>query len=493
MFDNLSAVTDAVEGRFGGKTLLVVGDLMLDRHVRGKVSRISPEAPVPIVTVTSHSQTAGGAGNVAQNAASLGLRVFACGFVGDDAEGEELCRILTEAGVSTGGVVRTARRTTTKTRVIGGHQQILRLDEEETGEFDSQDYERLLTCVRENLAEGVAAVILSDYNKGALNAVVCQEVIKSCKGLGVPVFVDPKGASYSKYAGATAITPNRAELASIAGIDTSDLDSLVRAGSRVCRELDLEFTVITLGENGLAFVSREYSEHIPAMAQDVFDVTGAGDTVIAVLASGIAAGLGILDAVRLANLAAGVVVGKSGTATVSTKELLDAISLGQARLLSEKICTLEVLLERVRQWRAHGDVIGFTNGCFDVLHAGHVTYLQKARAEADRLIVGLNSDSSVRRLKGPGRPIVGQEHRALVLAALASVDAVVIFDQDTPIELINAIRPDVLVKGSDYTEDRVVGAREVKSWGGRVVLVPLVEGQSTSGIVSRIVRGAAGQ
>ncbi|MGQ9454998.1 MAG: D-glycero-beta-D-manno-heptose-7-phosphate kinase [Armatimonadota bacterium] len=494
VFKNISSVLNCIEKSFDGKKILVVGDLMLDRYVRGTVSRISPEAPVPIVTVRSRYEAAGGAGNVATNVACLGLEVCACGFAGSDQEGETLCRILSEAGVSVECVVRTSRRTTTKTRIIGGHQQMLRLDEEDVSELSPGDYENLLVNIKDRITGDISGVIISDYAKGTLTPDICREVIQLCLMRRVPVFVDPKGMEYSKYAGATAITPNRAELASVAHIEPfSELDSIVAAARRISSELGLEFVVVTLGEHGLVLVDPESYEHIPAMARDVFDVTGAGDTVVAVLASGIVAGLDVADAVRLANLAAGIVVGKSGTAAVRRTELLEAIALGQARQLSDKIHTLDGLLEHVKQWHAHGEVIGFTNGCFDVLHAGHVTYLQKARAEADRLIVGLNSDSSVRRLKGPGRPIIPQEQRAIVLAALASVDAIVVFEEDTPIELINAIRPDVLIKGSDYTEDRVVGAREVKSWGGRVVLVPLVEGQSTTKIVSKIVQGAGGK
>ncbi|MCX8053046.1 MAG: D-glycero-beta-D-manno-heptose 1-phosphate adenylyltransferase, partial [Armatimonadetes bacterium] len=424
------------------------------------------------------------------NAAELGLRVTACGFVGRDAEGERLCSILEESGVRTRGVIHAGSRTITKTRIIGGHQQMLRLDEEDPGGADLEASESLLKAIREELADGVSGVILSDYAKGALSEEVCRTVISLCRERGVPVFADPKAGNYAKYSGATAITPSRMELAELGRVGSSDLEALAEVGERTRHELGLDFMVVTLGEDGLALIRSGVAEHIPAVARDVFDVTGAGDTVIATLAAGVVAGLELGDAVRLANLAAGVVVGKSGTATVKRTELLDAISLGQARLLSDKICTLDALLERVSKWRLQGEVIGFTNGCFDVLHAGHVTYLQRARAEADRLIVGLNSDRSVRRLKGEGRPIIPQDQRALVLAALTSVDAVVLFDEDTPIELIKKIRPQVLIKGSDYTEDQVVGAPEVKSWGGRVFLVPLVDGQSTTGIVSRIMERA---
>ena len=492
MFNDLATVLDCLEHGFQARKILVVGDLMLDRHVWGKVSRISPEAPVPVVRVSSQSETAGGAGNVALNAAELGLKVAACGFVGDDPEGERLCRILEESGVETRGIVRAGMRTITKTRVIGGHQQMLRLDEEDAAEAEPEAYARLLEAIRRELADGISGVVLSDYAKGALTEDVCRATIALSRERGIPVFADPKVASYSRYAGATAITPNRAELAAVGRVESADMDALTAAGEKIRDELGLEFVLVTLGENGLALIQPGSREHIRAVARDVFDVTGAGDTVIAALAAGVVGGLQLEDAVRLANMAAGVVVGKSGTATVKRAELLDAIALGRALLLSDKICTLHVLLGRVSKWRSQGEVVGFTNGCFDVLHAGHVTYLQKARAETGRLIVGLNSDRSVRRLKGEGRPIVPQDQRALVLAALASVDAVVLFDQDTPIDLIDAIRPQVLVKGSDYTEDQVVGAPEVRSWGGEVVLVPLVEGPSTTGIVSRIVERARG-
>ncbi len=490
MFIDVATVLDCVEHGFRGRKILVVGDLMLDRHVWGKVSRISPEAPVPVVRVSSQSETAGGAGNVALNAAELGLKVAACGFVGNDLEGDRLCRILGESGVETRGIVRAGTRTVTKTRIIGGHQQMLRLDDEDAAEAESEAYELLLKAIRRELDDGISGVVLSDYAKGALAEDVCRTTIALARQGGVPVLADPKGGGYAKYAGATAITPNRAELAAVGAVESADLAALEEAGERIRCELGLDFVLVTLGENGLALIRPGSREQIPAVARDVFDVTGAGDTVIAALAAGVVAGLQLEDAVRLANMAAGIVVGKTGTATVKRTELLDAIALGQALLLSDKICTLDVLLSRVSKWRSQGEVIGFTNGCFDVLHAGHVTYLQKARAETDRLIVGLNSDRSVRRLKGEGRPIVPQDQRALVLAALASVDAVVLFDEDTPIDLIKAVRPQALVKGSDYTEDQVVGATEVRSWGGEVVLVPLVEGPSTTGIVSRIVERA---
>jgi len=486
MFHDLANVLDCLERSFHRRRIVVVGDLMLDRHVWGKVSRISPEAPVPVVRVTRRSETAGGAGNVALNAAELGLEVAACGFVGDDPEGEKLRQILSASGVETRGIVRGGNPTVTKTRIIGGHQQMLRLDEEDVSDATPEASGRLLEAIDRELAGGASAVILSDYAKGGLTEDICRKAIARAREMEVPVFADPKGPSYAKYAGATAITPNRAELSAVTRVSSADDEAVMSAGERIRKELGLEFVLVTLGEHGLALIADGSVEQIPAVAREVFDVSGAGDTVIATLAAGVAAGLELGDAVRLANIAAGVVVGKAGTATVSRKDLLDGMALGQALRLSDKICTLEVLLGRVAKWRSRGEVIGFTNGCFDVLHAGHVTYLQKAREEAGRLIVGLNSDRSVRRLKGEGRPIIPQEQRALVLAALASVDAVILFDQDTPIDLIKTLQPQLLIKGSDYTEDQVVGAAEVKSWEGRVVLVPLVEGLSTSRIVSGI-------
>jgi D-beta-D-heptose 7-phosphate kinase/D-beta-D-heptose 1-phosphate adenosyltransferase len=330
------------------------------------------------------------------------------------------------------------------------------------------------------------ALLLSDYGKGVLTEHVCQRLIRAARNAAVPILVDPKGRDFARYAGATVITPNRAELALASGVSASDLDALLRTAALLREELELGWLVLTLSEQGMALVGPEGHRQIPAVAREVFDVSGAGDTVIATFAAGLSAGLDPVDTAHLANLSAGVVVAKVGTATVSAHELLAAVTGESALEQAAKVCDSELARARIEGWRAAGDRIVFTNGCFDLLHVGHVTYLERARRYGQRLVVGLNTDRSVRAIKGPGRPLISEDDRARVLAALASVDAVVLFDEDTPLELILRLRPDVLAKGADYREEEVVGATQVKSWGGQVMLVPLVENHSSSAIAQRI-------
>lgn len=487
MLKDRSGVVNWLESAVSEQKLLVIGDFMLDRYLWGSVSRISPEAPVPVVKLLRQTETAGGAGNVALNAVGLGLKVAVCGFAGSDPEGDRLIELLGKSGADTRGMVRVDRPTITKTRIIGGHQQMLRLDTEDNTSRDGAEMRKLTDAVIREMSDGVSAVVMSDYAKGTLSEDLCAEAIRSARKLGIPVLIDPKGTDYAKYAGATAISPNRLELADVSRTPAGDLDALLCAGQKLCRELKLDFVLVTLSELGMALIEPESVKQIPAVGREVFDVSGAGDTVIATLAAGIAAGLDREDAVSLANLAAGAVVEKVGTTPIRRRELIQAIAAEQAIEQSDKICGIQDLLARIAGWRARGDRIAFTNGCFDLLHVGHVTYLDRAKKEGDKLVIGLNTDRSVHALKGEGRPVIPQDERARVLASLASVDAVILFDEDTPLELIKTIHPDVLVKGSDYREDQVVGGREVKSWGGRVVLVPLVEGRSTTSIL----KGAA--
>ncbi len=475
MFTNRAETIEFVESAFAQQKLLIVGDLMLDRYLWGTVSRISPEAPVPVVKLLRQTETAGGAGNVALNVAGLGVKASVCGFAGTDLEGDRLTKLLSDADVETDGIVRTQKPTVTKTRVIGGHQQMLRLDTEDSSAAGKRETGELLKVVEERLDAGVGAVILSDYAKGALTKDMCRSIIRAAAVRGIPTLVDPKGHDYARYHGATAISPNRAELAEVTRVSASDLDGLTAAGQKLCRELGLTFILLTLSEMGMALIRPDSVMRIPAVGREVFDVSGAGDTVIATLAAGISGGLDLEDAVSLSNLAAGVVVEKVGTTPITRRELASAITAEQAMEQSDKICSFEDLVARVAQWRARGDRIVFTNGCFDLLQVGHVTFLEKAHREGDRLIVGLNTDRSVRALKGEGRPVIPQDERARVLAALASVDAVALFDEDTPMDMINALRPEVLVKGDDYREDQVTGGAEVRSWGGHVALIPLVE------------------
>jgi D-beta-D-heptose 7-phosphate kinase/D-beta-D-heptose 1-phosphate adenosyltransferase len=486
MFRDSATVIAQLRGGFGKRRILVVGDLMLDRYLWGRVERISPEAPVPVVRLARETESAGGAANVARNLAALGLEVHLAGITGEDEARPALLRDLAGQGIDAAAVLAAPDRVTTvKTRVIGDHQQMLRLDREHPLPLEVRSEEGLLTRIRP-LLERADALILSDYGKGVLTETLCRRLIGMARAAALPVLVDPKGRDFARYAGATLITPNRAELSLACGARADDLDSLLRAARSMRSELDLERMVLTLSEQGIILIEPEGIRRIPAVAREVFDVSGAGDTVIATFAAGLAAGLGYVDTAHLANLAAGVVVGKVGTATVSAGELLGAVIGESALEQAAKICEPGPALERVRQWRAAGERIVFTNGCFDLLHAGHVTYLERASRHGHRLVVGLNTDRSVRRLKGPDRPLIGEQDRARVLAALASVDMVVLFDEETPLELIRTMRPDVLVKGADYREDEVVGAREVKGWGGQVVLVPLVENRSTTEIIRRM-------
>ncbi|MCX7627554.1 MAG: bifunctional D-glycero-beta-D-manno-heptose-7-phosphate kinase/D-glycero-beta-D-manno-heptose 1-phosphate adenylyltransferase HldE [Methylophilaceae bacterium] len=466
--------------------VLVVGDLMLDRYLWGSVDRVSPEAPVPVVLLDKESARPGGAANVAANLASLGLPCRVVGAVGEDESARRLIEAMAECGVGTRHLVHLPERPTiTKTRIVGGHQQMLRVDRESSSALSAQELGVLQQALEAAMADAPAAVILSDYAKGVLHPELCRSAIRLAKRANIPVLVDPKGRDFSKYTGATALTPNRHETSEVcSGI--RDIERLLDAADALRHALGLEFLAVTRSEEGITLIEAHRRLHIPAMARQVFDVSGAGDTVIATLTAGLVAGLDHVEALHLANLAAGVVVGKVGTAAITREELLEALVEEETREQADKVCELPRLLARIATWRSAGQRIVFTNGCFDLLHAGHVTYLETARKLGDRLVVGLNTDRSVRALKGPGRPVIHEQDRARVLAALEAVDAVILFDEDTPLNLINAVKPDVLAKGSDYTEDQVVGGKEVKSWGGRVVLVPLLPGRSTSSIIDKI-------
>ena len=485
MIANLQQIVTMVESGWRRAPILVVGDVMLDKYVWGEVERISPEAPVPVVHVTFREHRPGGAGNVAMNLAGLGARVTVCGFAGADLDQKQLEDLLADAGVEpllTG--VRSAP-TTTKLRVLSGNQQVVRLDEEVLpSSYPVSAQEHLLEGALAELSNA-AVLVLSDYAKGVLTERVCRVLISQARSHGVPVLIDPKLRNFARYRGGTAICPNRKELSKATGAPLEDLNRLLGAGQAMLQSLRLKFMAVTLGEKGIALLLPESRLHIPAIARQVCDVSGAGDTVIAVLALAMACGIDVDDAAQVANLAAGIVVSKAGTVPIQRDELLGAISQEIALHPGEKIMPLDRLLQRVASWRAAGQRVAFTNGCFDILHVGHVTLLEQARRTGDRLIVGLNNDGSVRQLKGLPRPLVAEGDRARILAALRAVDAVVLFDESTPLKLIEAIRPDVLVKGGDYCAEDIVGAGEVCSWGGQVVVIPLVEGISTSGLIKK--------
>lgn len=479
---------EAVKHRFVAehRTALVIGDLMLDRYLIGEVERISPEAPVPVVLLKQENERAGGAANVAANLSLLGIRTTMAGIIGDDAEGRALLDMLRELNIDSAIVTSQQRPTVTKTRILGGHQQMMRLDKESRLAFTESENNALHEQISQAIAQKPDVIILSDYAKGVLSDALCQAVIAQAKALGIPVLVDPKGRDYTKYQGATALTPNKKETSEACGVDAMDTDRLLQAAADLRDRLGLAFLAVTRGEEGISLLEQNETIHIPAAAKQVFDVSGAGDTVIATLAAGLVHGLSHRQAFELANIAAGIVVGKVGTVPVNREELLAELISQDSVEQADKICELETLLGRVRQWRQQKKRIVFTNGCFDLLHAGHVTYLEAARKTGDKLILGLNTDRSVSALKGPSRPVIHEADRARVLAALEAVDAVILFDEDTPLQLIDAIRPDVIVKGSDYSEDQVVGGKEVKSWGGKVALIDIVPGRSTSNIIEKL-------
>ncbi len=460
---------------------------MLDRYFIGDVQRISPEAPVPVVLLKNKNDRAGGAANVAANLAGLGIETRIVGCIGQDDEGEILTKLLIDLGIAPSGLIKSSQRPTiAKTRILGGHQQMMRLDQEDTRAYSKQEVGHLKDRIDLLLLDNPSIVILSDYAKGVLSEELCKNVIRHCRELKIPVLVDPKGRDYSKYLGATALTPNKRETADACGVSIHDNEALLSAASKMREDLELEFLAVTRGEEGISLLQKESRHQFNATAKQVFDVSGAGDTVIATLAAGIMSEMTVEQALILANIAAGIVVGKVGTAPIYKDELFSELSNQRHSVQADKICSLDILIERTEAWRRNKQKIVFTNGCFDLLHAGHVTYLEAAKKTGDRLILGLNTDRSVSSIKGPTRPIIHQDDRARVLAALESVDAVVLFDEDTPIDLIKAIRPDVIVKGSDYSEDQVVGGAEVKSWGGTIALIDVVEGRSTSNIINKL-------
>ncbi len=484
MIPDLRELVALIESGWKNARVLVVGDVMLDKYVWGDVERISPEAPVPVVRASLRDEKPGGAANVAMNLAGLGARVTLVGFAGGDPEQSVLESLLAQAGIDLSLTTVPAVPTTTKLRILSGNQQMMRLDMEAAAAFAESDYQALLGGALAGLPDA-SVVVLSDYAKGALTEAVCQAIIRRSRDLGVPVLVDPKSRSFARYRGATTICPNRKELSAAVGEPIADLDRLLAVAQAHLPSWQIESMAVTLGEKGIAVLRPDSRLHAPASVREVYDVSGAGDTVIAVLALAMACGVAVESAIQLANIAAGIVVSKVGTVPIHQAELLGALSHEISLHMDERVVPLHRILARVAAWRAAGERVVFTNGCFDILHIGHIRLLEQARRFGDRLIVGVNSDSSVQNLKGPLRPIVGEGERAGILAALSSVDAVVIFEESTPLRLIQAIRPDVLVKGGDYIEEAVVGAREVRAWGGRVELIPLVGGVSTTRLIAK--------
>ena len=477
--------------RFAATRILVLGDVMLDRFIYGSIRRISPEAPVPVLAVERETDMPGGAANVARNIASVGSHAILIGAVGSDEWAGVLnSRLQRISNIQAVLIEDSDRRTTVKTRFVAEGQQVLRADDETNKPLSAAAQARLLAEFNRALAD-VGVVVLSDYGKGVLSDSVVAAAIGAARQAGKVVVVDPKSKSFLKYRGATVLTPNRNELQVACGFECATDEDVVRGARLILEQNICEIMVATRGKDGMSIVQSDgVVSHLRTAAREVFDVSGAGDTVVATMATAIAAGLGMVEACTLANVAAGIVVGKQGTAAVTYGEIVAALSPHDGQSDPYKLFSQESVARLARDWRKEGLKVAFTNGCFDLLHPGHISLINQARREADRLIVGINADQSIKRLKGPERPVQSEIARATVLASIKSVDAVVIFAEDTPIDLINALEPDVLVKGSDYTLESVVGADLVRQRGGRVFLADIVPGHSTTNTLKRVAASA---
>jgi D-beta-D-heptose 7-phosphate kinase/D-beta-D-heptose 1-phosphate adenosyltransferase len=474
---------------FSGLTVLCVGDVMLDRFIYGAMERISPEAPVPIVYRKRATEMLGGAGNVANNIVALGAKVVLVGLVGDDEAGRALSDQVALLPRATSDLIQsTTRPTTCKTRFIAASQQVMRFDEESRQPLTSTEEAALIAACLPRI-DRVDAIILSDYNKGVLSPGLIAAIIGGAKNASIPVFVDPKTTDFTRYRGATCIKPNLHELALASGKEVTHEDALITVARKLLAVAEAQSLLVTRSAQGMTLVTAEGATSVAAKAREVFDVSGAGDTVIAALTLAYASGRSLTQAMHVANAAAGVVVSKLGTATASVSEVLHELAEADDApnaLAMPGLRTLDQARDLVTRWKQQGVSVGFTNGCFDVLHSGHVLALSHARSACDRLVVALNSDDSVSRLKGPSRPVNTLQLRARVVAALRDVDCVVSFEEDSPLEVIRTLIPDVLVKGADYQNKTVVGADFVIAMGGRVFLSPLLEGQSTTSLIAKI-------
>jgi D-beta-D-heptose 7-phosphate kinase/D-beta-D-heptose 1-phosphate adenosyltransferase len=480
---------------FSALRVLVVGDFMLDEYLWGRISRISPEAPVAVVDVERETRTLGGAGNVVHNLVALGAQAEVLGLVGDDHPGSLLRRELCRLGVDDAGLFTDPqRRTSRKTRVMGNTQQVVRIDRESRSPAGPDFLAAAASFLQDRLPR-LSAIVLSDYGKGVLTAPLLQEVIRRGRSQGVPVVVDPKSSDFpdfSSYAGATVITPNRKEAELAAGHSLSRWEQLVRTGAGLRQDLGLDHLLITLGAEGMLLFPRQGPElHIPTRAQEVFDVSGAGDTVAAVVALGLACWGNPVLAAMVANIAAGVVVGKVGTTPIFRAELERELGSRSAGL-EDKILGLAELGLKVSHLQALGRKVVFTNGCFDLLHAGHIKFLEDSRRLGDLLVVALDSDASVRLVKGEGRPVIGEAQRLRIMAALEAVDYVTLFESSRLPEILAGLQPDILTKGSNYPEAQVAGREIVQAYGGEVRLLPVTEPVSVSNLIQRIKNGQGG-
>jgi D-beta-D-heptose 7-phosphate kinase/D-beta-D-heptose 1-phosphate adenosyltransferase len=467
--------------------ILVVGDLILDEYIWGSVNRISPEAPVPILETKSENLTLGGAANVANNLVALGCEVHLVGAIGQDEKGDKLLTLIEDKNISSKGIFRFVHRpTTSKIRVVAHNQQVLRIDKEDNRPITEETENKIIKFINKALPD-MEIVICSDYRKGILTEKVFNAITHRAKNSKKRVIVDPKSSNFEMYKGATIITPNQFEVEKAVPIKIQDKIDLDRAAEYLLNLTHAGFLLITRGKDGMTlYPNKEKPVDISTQAKEVFDVTGAGDTVVSVLAMALAAGFNYPDSAWLSNMAASIVVGKVGTAIVTRSELNEYHQEGMLRT-SQSVLKLEELNKVVSLAKSIGKTVVFTNGCFDLIHGGHIEFLQKAREKGDLLVVGLNSDKSVTAIKGNGRPIKTEKERANIISALKYVDYITIFDESTPEEVIREVRPDILVKGDDYAIDEVVGREIVEGYGARVELIPIVKGLSTTKIVAKIL------
>jgi D-beta-D-heptose 7-phosphate kinase/D-beta-D-heptose 1-phosphate adenosyltransferase len=475
--------------KMAGAKVLVIGDVILDHFVRGTVSRVSPEAPIPVLAISPNPDKGmlGGAGNVVRNLRSLGATVNFVTVVGSDAAGKDIATLFNEQHVRTQDlIIDVNRHTSVKTRYVSGGQQLLRVDSEVVTPLWEETADEVLEKASDALRV-CDILVLSDYDKGVLSDGLAQKLIDMAREQNKPVIVDPKGNDYSIYSGASLITPNRKELNLATALPVGSDDEVRKAGEKLINDHGIGAVLATRSQEGMSLVRKGTDPvHLPTLAREVYDVSGAGDTVVAALAAAMSIGLDQATAAEIANAAAGVVVGKVGTAAVSADELIAALHHNELTAAEAQVISLNDAKQEVERWRRNGLSVGFTNGCFDLLHPGHISLLNQAAEQCDRLIVGLNSDGSVKRLKGEGRPVQSETARATVLSSLSVVDRVILFSGDTPIELIKALKPDVLIKGADYTEETVVGADVVNASGGRVFLATLEPGHSTTATIARL-------
>jgi len=469
--------------------VLCVGDVMLDRFVYGDVERISPEAPIPVFRILSENVMLGGAGNVARNIAGLGGRTRFVSVVGNDQAGRDVTMQIGELDdLDARLITDTSRKTSIKTRYIASGQQMMRADDETVAQLEDNTRKSLLDATALGMKD-CSALVLADYGKGVLSDGIAGELIQMARLKGIPVIVDPQGSNYDRYMGAALVTPNRKELTDATGLPASTTEEIIAAAAKLARQSGIEAVLATRSGDGMTLIrNADNHAHFPAEAQEVFDVSGAGDTVVACITTAVAAGVSMENAVALANVAAGIVVGKLGTAVAYADDLIDSLHQQERATGDAKVLSLSAAQDRAGVWRNQGHKVGFTNGCFDLLHPGHLAVIGQAKAACDRLIVGLNSDSSTKRLKGEERPVQTETARAAVLASLEAVDLVIIFPEDTPANLIEALKPDVFVKGADYTIDQIPEAKIVQGYGGEVVLAELAEGHSTTATIARLAK-----